>query len=68
MMMWRPWRRFTGSSGTRWGSILSSWLIAIVGLVYFYIGLEQFSKGNSPLGIAFIGYSFSNWGLYLAAK
>jgi hypothetical protein len=39
-----------------------------VGLVYFYIGLEQFSKGNSPLGITFVGYAFSNIGLYLAAR
>jgi hypothetical protein len=56
------------SSATGWGSILSSWLIAVVGVVYLYIGIEQYFKGNSPLAIAFIGYSFSNWGLYLAAK
>jgi hypothetical protein len=47
---------------------LSSWLIAGVGLVYLYIGIEQYLKGNSPLGITFVGYAFSNIGLYMAAK
>jgi hypothetical protein len=50
------------------GGILSSWLIAVVGLVYLYIGVEQYLKGNSPLGITFVGYAFSNIGLYMAAK
>jgi len=57
-----------GSSAKGLGGILSSWLIAGVGLIYLYIGIEQYFKGNSPLAIAFIGYSFSNWGLYMAAK
>jgi hypothetical protein len=56
------------SSAKGLGGILSSWLIAGVGLIYLYIGIEQYFKGNSPLAIAFIGYSFSNWGLYMAAK
>jgi len=56
------------SSAKGLGGILSSWLIAGVGLIYLYIGIEQYLKGNSPLGITFVGYAFSNIGLYLAAK
>jgi hypothetical protein len=43
-------------------------LIAGVGCIYLYIGVEQFFKGNSPLGITFVGYAFSNIGLYMAAR
>ena len=47
---------------------MSSWLIAVVGLVYAYIGLEQYLKGNGAMAIVFLGYAFSNIGLYLSAK
>ncbi len=47
---------------------MSSWLIAAVGVVYLYVGVEQYFKGNGNMTIIFTGYAFSNIGLYLNAK
>lgn len=46
---------------------MSGWLIATVGIVYGYVSFEQFMKGNIGLGIAYMGYSFANIGLYMLA-
>ena len=46
---------------------MSGWLIATVGIVYAYVSLEQFMRGNIGLGIAYMGYSFANIGLYMLA-
>lgn len=43
---------------------MSGWLILAVGLVYGYIAVENFVKGNISMGIVFAGYAFSNYGLY----
>lgn len=43
-------------------------LIIFTGIIYLYIGLDQFYKGNTGMCIAYIGYSFSNIGLYLVAS
>jgi hypothetical protein len=42
-------------------------LIAIVGVIYLVIAIQLWLKGNTGLAIAFLGYAFSNYGLYLAA-
>jgi hypothetical protein len=47
---------------------MSTWLIAIVGVVYLVVAIDLFLKGNTGLGIAFVGYSLGNVGLYIAAK
>ena len=47
---------------------MSSWLIAILGGVYAVVAADLLWRGNIGLGIAFIGYSIGNVGLYLAAK
>jgi len=47
---------------------LSAWLIALTGLIYAYIAVEQFMKGNPNMAIVYAGYAFSNVGLYLLAK
>lgn len=46
---------------------MSSWLIALTGLIYAYVAGELIFKGNVPLAIAYAGYAFSNIGLYLVA-
>jgi hypothetical protein len=46
---------------------MSAWLIALVGLIYLGIAVEQALKGNLPNGMIFSGYAFSNIGLYLLA-
>jgi hypothetical protein len=47
---------------------MSSWLIALTGSAYLYISLEQFFKGNIPMGITYAGYALGNVGLYWMAK
>jgi hypothetical protein len=47
---------------------MSAWLIAFIGVVYLVVSVDLLVKGNIGLGIAFIGYSLGNVGLYLAAK
>jgi len=47
---------------------MSAWLIAIIGVVYAVVAIDLLRVGNLGLGIAFVGYSIGNVGLYLAAK
>lgn len=47
---------------------MSGPLIALTGAIYLYVSAEQFRVGNVPMGIAYLGYAFSNVGLYLLAR
>lgn len=47
---------------------MAPWLIIAVGVVYAFIGVDLIRTGKFGLGLAFLGYAFSNYGLYLAAK
>lgn len=47
---------------------MSGWLIALTGLIYLYVSCDQLYKGNVGMSIAYLGYSFSNIGLYLLAS
>lgn len=47
---------------------MSGYLIALTGLAYAYVAADQFWRGNPGMGIAYLGYAFSNVGLYLLAK
>ena len=44
---------------------MSSWLIATIGVVYLYIGVDLIVKGQVGMGIAYLGYSLGNVGLYM---
>lgn len=44
---------------------MSSWLIAAIGVVYLGVSADLLMKGNTGLGIAFLGYSLGNVGLYI---
>ena len=46
---------------------MSSWLIATIGFVYLYIGVDLIIKGQVGMGIAYLGYSLGKVGLYLEA-
>jgi hypothetical protein len=46
---------------------MSSWLIIVTGLIYFYISVEQLTKGNVGLACMYAGYCFANYGAYLIA-
>lgn len=45
---------------------MSGWLIGLTGMIYTYVCIDQFLKGNTGMGIAYAGYAFSNIGLILA--
>jgi hypothetical protein len=47
---------------------MSAWMIGAVGVVYAYISVEQFIKGNPAMGACFAGYAFANAGLLFLAK
>lgn len=47
---------------------MSAWLIILTGVIYAYIGAEQGYKGNVSMAIVYVGYAFSNIGLYLSVK
>jgi hypothetical protein len=56
-----------GGGFDRYG-LVSGNLIALTGLIYLYVALDQFRKGNSAMGMTYAGYAFSNVGLYFLAR
>lgn len=47
---------------------VAAWLIAGIGIVYLIVAVDLFMSGNWGLGIAFLGYSLGNVGLYMEAR
>jgi hypothetical protein len=47
---------------------VAAWLIAAIGFVYLVVGVSLLLEGKQGLGIAFLGYAFSNVGLWMAAR
>jgi hypothetical protein len=47
---------------------MSPWLVAVTGLIYSYIAVDQFFKGAGAMCIVYAGYAFSNLGLYFVVK
>lgn len=47
---------------------MSHTLIALIGVAYVWIGVEQWAKGNAGVAIMFCGYALAQWGVYLQAK
>lgn len=47
---------------------MSAWLIALVGCIYAFIAVDSARAGHTALAITFAGYSFSNIGLWMAAR
>lgn len=43
-------------------------LIAIFGVGYLVVAVDFLVRGQTGLGIAFIGYSLGNVGLFIASK
>jgi hypothetical protein len=46
---------------------MSAWLIAAIGIVYSIIAVDFLFKGNTGLGLAFVGYAIGNIGLTIEA-
>jgi hypothetical protein len=47
---------------------MSPALIAITGLIYLVVAADLALHGKVGLAVAYLGYSFANVGLYLAAR
>ena len=47
---------------------MSGNLIILTGLIYTYVAVELWLKGQQGLAVAYAGYAFSNVGLYLATR
>ena len=47
---------------------MSGWLIALTGLIYAGVEVEQGLKGNTPMCLTYLGYAFANVGLYKLAS
>ena len=47
---------------------VAAWLIAGIGVVYLVVAIQLLLEGKVGLGVAFLGYSLGNVGLYIAAK
>lgn len=46
---------------------MSAGLIALVGVIYAYVGVEQFFKGNLGISICYISYAIAQIGWYILA-
>ena len=44
---------------------MSSSLIILTGLIYMYVAIDQFIKGNAPMGVTYLCYAGANYGLYM---
>jgi hypothetical protein len=47
---------------------MSTWLIGVIGVVYFVVAVDQFIKGGVGQGIMFLGYALGNVGIMMVAK
>ena len=47
---------------------MSSWGIAITGMIYAFIAIDQTARGFPQLGVVFGGYALSNVGLWLISR
>lgn len=47
---------------------MSGWLIAVTGVIYAYVAIEQGAKGNLGMCLAYAGYAFANIGLWKLAS
>ena len=47
---------------------MSHTLIAIIGVAYIWIGVEQWLKGDTGVGVMFIGYAVGQTGVWMQAK
>jgi len=47
---------------------VSPFLIAVTGVIYIVIAADLVYHGKTGLAIAYMGYAFANFGLYLAAR
>jgi hypothetical protein len=47
---------------------MSTWLVAVIGVVYFYVAIEQAYKGDMGTALMFAGYAVANGGVCFIVK
>lgn len=47
---------------------MAAWLIILVGFIYLFVSFDYWRQGDIGMAIAFFGYAFANYGLYLVGK
>jgi hypothetical protein len=46
---------------------MSSWLIALVGMIYAVVAADLYRQGKGDLALMFIGYAIAQAGVWMAA-
>lgn len=46
---------------------MSSWLIALVGVIYAVVAIDLYRTGKSYLALMFVGYAIAQVGVWLEA-
>ena len=44
---------------------ISHYIVSLVGIGYFVVGVQQYLKGNGGTAIMWVGYAFSQIGLFM---
>jgi len=47
---------------------MTTWLIAVIGLVYLWVAIDLYTQHKIGLSITFLGYALGNVGLFIAAR
>ena len=47
---------------------MNTWMLLCIGLLYLWAAIESMTHGKVGLGLAFLCYAVSNYGMYLAVK
>lgn len=47
---------------------MSAWLIALTGLIYLAVAVDQALKGAGAMAVVYLGYAGANVGMYFLAK
>ena len=47
---------------------MSSWLVALTGLAYLGVAIDQSVKHNYPMALVYVGYTLGNVGFFMALK
>jgi len=47
---------------------MNTWLIGGIGIVYLFVAIQFFMKGQVGMGISFLGYALGNVGLMIATQ
>ncbi|MGA0207374.1 MAG: hypothetical protein ACO3LT_06250 [Ilumatobacteraceae bacterium] len=47
---------------------MSAWLIVVTGVIYAVVAADLALSGKTAMAITYVGYSFANIGLWMAAR